>query len=112
MRLVFDAQYTLREGWQKEDWGHSSAMIGVRLARAAGAKKLLLFHHDPTYSDSQLQEVQATAVAYQAQDTTRPTCEVLIAYEGLTLDLTPRGATELRFMPGPGNGRVDPRQYF
>ena len=74
--LIFDAQYTLREAWQKTDWGHSSAMIGVDLARAAGVKKLILFHHDPSYSDAQLQEIQAAAIAYQAQDRTGPACQV------------------------------------
>lgn len=91
--LLFDAQYGLRETWEsKVDYGHSSAMIGVDLARRAGAKRLLLAHHEPTYTDSQLQEVQATAVSYQSQDKTLPTCEVTLAYEGLELDLAPAGA--------------------
>ncbi|RME46664.1 MAG: STAS domain-containing protein, partial [Caldilineae bacterium] len=98
--LVFDAQYTLRDVWQlKEDWGHSSAMIGVDLARAAGVKRLLLFHHDPTATDARLMEIQQTAQAYQAQDPSLPTCEVLIAYEGLTLDLTPPGTVDVELSP-------------
>ena len=93
--LVFDAQYTIKEAWQKVDWGHSSALIGVDLARAAGVKRLLLFHHDPTYSDEQLLEIQAKAEAYQAEDGTLPTCEIIIAYEGLTIDLTPAGTVDM-----------------
>lgn len=96
--LIFDAQYTLRDAWQfKEDWGHSSAMIGVDLARAAGVKRLILFHHDPTYSDLQLQEIQTGAIAYQSQDMSRPICEVIVAYEGLMLDLAPAGSVALQF---------------
>jgi len=110
--LIFDAQYTLREAWQKVGWGHSSAMIGVDLARAAGVKKLLLFHHDPTYSDAQLQEIQSTAVAYQAQDTTRPTCEVIVAYEGLALDLTPPGAVALQLTPDGEAAILIPTSVF
>ncbi len=72
--LIFDAQYTLKDAWQKVDWGHSSAMIGADMARAAGAKKLLLFHHDPTYSDTQLEEIRSRVLAYQTQDSTYPTC--------------------------------------
>jgi predicted ATPase/phosphoribosyl 1,2-cyclic phosphodiesterase/anti-anti-sigma regulatory factor len=87
--LVFDAQYTLREAWQKVDWGHSSAMIGVDLARKAGVKKLVLFHHDPTYSDEELLKMLATAQDYQMQDMTLPMCELVVAYEGLELDLAP-----------------------
>ena len=103
--LVFDAQYTIKEAWQKVDWGHSSALIGVDLARAAGVKRLLLFHHDPTYSDEQLLEIQTRAEAYQAEDETRPTCEILIAHEGLTLDLTPPGAVDIR-LTGEGEAAV------
>ena len=45
--LIFDAQYTLKEAWQKEDWGHSSALIGVDLARTAGVKNLVSFSPRP-----------------------------------------------------------------
>ncbi|HMP41481.1 MAG TPA: tetratricopeptide repeat protein [Roseiflexaceae bacterium] len=98
--LVFDAQYTLREAWQKVDWGHSSALIGVDMARLAGVRRLLLFHHDPIYSDEQLLDIQANALAYQAQDTSRPTCEIIIAHEGLELDLTPPGTVDLQLLDG------------
>jgi serine/threonine protein kinase/phosphoribosyl 1,2-cyclic phosphodiesterase/tetratricopeptide (TPR) repeat protein/anti-anti-sigma regulatory factor len=96
--LIFDAQYTLRDVWQKVDWGHSSALIGVDLARAARVKKLVLFHHDPTYSDNELMGIQSTALAYQSQDLTTPTCDVVIGQEGLTIDLTPRGAADLQMV--------------
>lgn len=110
--LIFDAQYTLPEAWQKEDWGHSSALIGVDMARAAGVKKLLLFHHDPTYSDAVLEEIKARAIAYQAQDPTRPICEILVAYEGLTLDLTPLGAVDLQVTPDGEAAIVTPLHTF
>ncbi len=110
--LIFDAQYTLKEGWQKVDWGHSSAMIGVDLARAAAVKKLILFHHDPTYSDSQLLEIQSRAIAYQAQDKSLPTCEVLVGYEGLTLDLTPPNTAELHLMLDTETAVLTPASVF
>jgi anti-anti-sigma factor len=110
--LIFDAQYTLREAWDKVDWGHSSAMIGVDLARAARVKKLLLFHHDPTYSDTELLEIQSTAIAYQAQDISRPTCEVIVAYEGMQLDLTPPGAVELQLLPDQETAVLTPTSVF
>ena len=94
--VLFDAQYGLRESWEsKANWGHSSAMIGVDLAREAGVKRLLLFHHEPTYSDVQLQEIQATAIAYQAQTEHGQPCEILLAQEGMELDLAPAGAIDL-----------------
>ena len=110
--LVFDAQYTLREAWQKIDWGHSSALIGVDLARAAGVKRLLLFHHDPTYSDEELQKIRADALAYQAQDSTRPHCDVLIAHEGLTIDLSTPPADSLRVTPEKETAIVAPSSVF
>ena len=94
--LIFDAQYTLKEGLQREDWGHSSAMIGADIARSAGVKKLVLFHHDPTYTDEDLLEIQRTATAYQAQESVLPSCEIEIAYEGMTFDLTPAGTIQVR----------------
>lgn len=99
--LIFDAQFTLEEVWQKIDWGHSSALIGADLARMAGVRKLVLFHHDPTYSDAQLLDIRQRTIEYQAQDSSRPPCEVVIAYEGLTFDLTPPGTVNL-YQPSSG----------
>jgi anti-anti-sigma factor len=110
--LIFDAQYTLKEAWNKVDWGHSSAMIGVDLARAAGVKKLILFHHDPTHSDAQLQEIQAKAIVYQAQDPGLPLCEVLVGYEGLTIDLIPSDTIELQLIPDNEAALLIPTSIF
>ena len=111
--LIFDAQYGLRESWESRvDFGHSSAMIGVDFARRAGVKKLLLAHHDPSYSDVQLSEIQATAIEYQAQDPSLPTCEVLIAYEGLTLDLTPAGTVDIQLRPDDEAAVLTPTTIF
>jgi anti-anti-sigma factor len=118
--LVFDAQYTLKEVWQmRMDFGHSSAMIGVDLARAAGVRKLILFHHDPTYSDSMLQEIHDRALAYQSQhlkasaaESHCPTCEILLAYEGLTLDLAPPDAVALQFLEEDEAAILTPSSVF
>ena len=111
--VIFDAQYGLRDSWEnKVDFGHSSAMIGVDFARRAGVKTLLLTHHEPTYSDHQLQEVQETATAYQAQDPTLPPCEVIVAYEGLELDLTPPDAVAQRHLADDGAAVLTPGSLF
>jgi anti-anti-sigma factor len=94
--LIFDSQLTLKEATiDKEDWGHSSALIGDDLARRAGVKKLVLFHHDPSYSDSQLLAMRNQTLEYQAQDTFYAPCEVIVAYEGLTFDLVAPHAIRL-----------------
>ena len=51
--LVYDAQYTPAHlSGEKKGWGHSSWLEGTRIARDAGVKKLILFHHDPDADDS------------------------------------------------------------
>ncbi|HOT90077.1 MAG TPA: tetratricopeptide repeat protein [Anaerolineae bacterium] len=111
--LVFDAMYTLQDAWlTKEDWGHSSAMIGVDLAQAAGVKRLILFHHDPSYSDATIEQIYKSAVEYQAQSATPGALEMIIACEGMTLDLTPAGAVDLQFTPNGETAIVTPTSVF
>ncbi len=90
--LIFDAQYTLGEGWVKEDWGHSSAMIGVEMALAASVGRLILFHHDPTNDDTVLQRIRADAQAYRDELGGHEALDIIVAYEGLELDLAPASA--------------------
>jgi ribonuclease BN (tRNA processing enzyme) len=52
--LVHDAQFTDDEYPSRVGWGHSSVDQAVRYARAAGVKRLVLFHHDPLRSDDEL----------------------------------------------------------
>jgi len=50
--LINDAQYTPEQlAASRRGWGHSSWREGVKVARAAGAKTLVLFHHDPDSTD-------------------------------------------------------------
>ncbi len=86
--LVFDAQYTLAEALDRPDWGHSTALMGAELARRAGVKRLALSHHDPTSTDEKIWAAREQAEAYLQRHHTRPqTCEVLVAYDGLSLEL-------------------------
>jgi phosphoribosyl 1,2-cyclic phosphodiesterase len=53
--LIHDAQYT-KEGYIKhKGWGHSSMDHAIETAEKAAAKKTILFHHDPTHTDIQLE---------------------------------------------------------
>jgi len=55
--LIYDAQYTPGEYIQgHRGWGHSTWEKGVELARAAGVKRLHLFHHDQIHSDTFLEK--------------------------------------------------------
>jgi phosphoribosyl 1,2-cyclic phosphodiesterase len=52
--LIYDAQFSDAEYATKRGWGHSTREEAVRLARRCGAKKLLLFHHNPSRTDAAL----------------------------------------------------------
>ncbi len=50
--FVYDAQYTPEQLiGEKKGWGHSSWLEGTRIVQDAGAKRLILFHHDPDHDD-------------------------------------------------------------
>ena len=86
--LIFDAQYTPAECLAKEDWGHSSAFVGVDVGTRAGVKKLVLFHHEPMYSDGKVErEVLRASREYLARVHPGVELEVVAAYEGLEVEL-------------------------
>lgn len=84
--LIIDATYTDEEYYDPQDskigWGHGTWQEAVKVAQAAGAKQLVLFHHDPSHSDSRLD-----AILEQAR---RRFPHTLLAQEGLTLALSPK----------------------
>lgn len=50
--FVYDSQYTPEQlQGEKKGWGHSSWLEGANIAREVGAKRLVLFHHDPDNDD-------------------------------------------------------------
>jgi phosphoribosyl 1,2-cyclic phosphodiesterase len=60
--LIYDACYTPTEYNQgRKGWGHSTWREGVKMARAADVKKLLLFHHDPIRDDRSLAAIEKSA---------------------------------------------------
>jgi phosphoribosyl 1,2-cyclic phosphodiesterase len=61
--FVYDAQYTEEEYPSKVGWGHSTPNEAAKLAKEAGAKRLLLFHHDPTHNDEKVFEMESQAKA-------------------------------------------------
>lgn len=87
--LIFDTQYTFEEQLQKIDWGHSSASIATDIALKAGVKKLVLFHHDPSYDDEKLDEVYLRALRYKemVEGNHASPLEIVMAYEGLEIEV-------------------------
>jgi anti-anti-sigma factor len=78
--------FSVRESFVKEDWGHSSALIGADMAIEAHVKRLLLFHHDPASSDAEIEEIRNQTEEYLERQ--GKSLEVIIAREGLQLDLS------------------------
>ncbi|HET7341760.1 MAG TPA: MBL fold metallo-hydrolase [Methylomirabilota bacterium] len=86
--VIFDAQYSLADSISlKEDWGHSSNVVGVELCQMARVRHLCMFHHEPTYDDAQIAAVLAET--RRLEEITRGDHAVRIsaAWDGLEIEL-------------------------
>ena len=61
--LIHDAQYTPAERAERLGWGHSSIPEAIDFARTAEAGRLVLFHHDPARTDSQMDVLAVEAAS-------------------------------------------------
>jgi phosphoribosyl 1,2-cyclic phosphodiesterase len=86
--LIHDAQYS-EEHYRgqlagfpaTQGFGHSTVRMACEVALASKAGQLVLFHHDPSYSDEMVAGMEATAKSLFEDS--------VAAYEGLEIDLTP-----------------------
>jgi phosphoribosyl 1,2-cyclic phosphodiesterase len=92
--LIHDAQYSeehYRGGFAgsptTQGYGHSTVTMACEVAAASDVGQLILFHHDPAYSDEMLADMEAAAKAQfpKAQ----------AAYEGLEITLPPYPSPKL-----------------
>ncbi len=83
--LIYDATYTDEEYHSptssKKGWGHSTWQEAVKVAREAGVKQLVIFHHDPLHNDDFLDNV-GKQVAEQFPDS-------VMAREGMEIEIVP-----------------------
>lgn len=81
--LIYDATYTDEEYHSpkssKVGWGHSTWQEAVKVAEAAGVKKLVIFHHDPLHNDDHLDQI--------GEQVARVFPNSLLAWEGLEIQL-------------------------
>jgi phosphoribosyl 1,2-cyclic phosphodiesterase len=77
--LIYDSQYTPEEYLAKKGWGHSTFEEGIKLAKAAGAARYVLFHHDPGQPDAAVRAKEKRAQALFPN--------VVAAQEGLVIDV-------------------------
>jgi phosphoribosyl 1,2-cyclic phosphodiesterase len=78
--LIHDAQYTSAELPHRFHWGHAAADYSVELAEACGVERVLLFHHDPSRTDAEVESLR-DAIDHRAN------VRVDIAREGDVVDL-------------------------
>ncbi|HEV8297499.1 MAG TPA: MBL fold metallo-hydrolase [Acidimicrobiales bacterium] len=83
--LIHDAQYTPEEYEEKRGWGHCTVDYAVHVAHEAGAKDLVMFHHDPWHADAMIDKLLC-----EARDTANGRLGVHAAYEGMILELDNR----------------------
>lgn len=80
--LIHDAEYTRSEFPSRAKFGHSTIDYAIELGVRAGVGKVVLFHHDPSRTDDQLDAVVAVNQHHSVR--------VVAAAEGLSLDLRKR----------------------
>jgi phosphoribosyl 1,2-cyclic phosphodiesterase len=80
--VIHDAQFLADDFAVKSNWGHCTVDYAVHVAAVAGARRLALFHHDPSrYDDA----VDALLLDAQQLGASLGLEEVVAASEGLTM---------------------------
>jgi phosphoribosyl 1,2-cyclic phosphodiesterase len=66
--LIFDGQYTYEEANnEKRYWGHSDHITAIELAARAEVRQLIVFHHEPAYSDRDIENIHQEALQHCKQ---------------------------------------------
>lgn len=86
--LIHDAQYSTEDYLTKQGFGHSTPQMAAELARAAGVKRLALFHHDPLNDDETVHDLEEQAQALFT--------DTFAAREGLEVELSAQPAIGTR----------------
>lgn len=81
--LIHDAQYTRAEFAEKAHWGHCTTDYALKVAEEAGARRLVLFHHDPAHTDRDMDRLLAETKELVNGDGPK----VMAAAEGMKLKL-------------------------
>jgi phosphoribosyl 1,2-cyclic phosphodiesterase len=81
--LIHDAQYFEDEYEERIGWGHSSVSDAVAFTHAVGARRLVLFHHEPRHGDGSLARLEVRAQSLAGRNGVEPT----LAREGMVVEL-------------------------
>lgn len=81
--LFHDSQYFPQEYTERAGWGHSSIEDSVKFAAITGVRQLVMFHHDPTHSDDEMDSLGEIATSRWEGNGHSP----VVAREGMELDV-------------------------
>ncbi|MDQ8193112.1 MBL fold metallo-hydrolase [Coraliomargarita sp. SDUM461004] len=94
--LIFDGQYTFEEATnEKRNWGHSDHITAVELSARAKVRQLIVFHHEPAYTDAEIEDIHKDALSYSAEynqqlsnHANKPTYpqRIELAFDGLEIE--------------------------
>ena len=87
--LIHDCQYTDEEYPDHVGWGHSRLTDTLTFAKRVGAKRVLLFHHDPLHSDDFLDSFFGSASECWEEMGGDPSC-IEMAAERREIEIAPR----------------------
>ena len=86
--VIFDAMYSLADASSvKEDWGHSSNVVGVDLCHRAAVKHYCLFHHEPLQSDEAIHAIWRETIRYEELGREDHALKVSSAWDGMEIRL-------------------------
>ena len=86
--VIFDAMYSLLDAVSvKEDWGHSSNMVGVELAQLANVRHLCMFHHEPAFNDERIQSVLNETIRFEQLTRGARALVVSAAFDGMEIEV-------------------------
>jgi len=88
--VIHDAQYTPEEYPAKKTWGHSTYEYVVRIAAAAGVRRVALTHHDPGHDDAFVGNIELKA--RMLAEEIGAGMDVFCAFEGCDLAVQPHSA--------------------
>ncbi|MFN4244675.1 MAG: MBL fold metallo-hydrolase [Brevinematia bacterium] len=83
--LIIDAQYTKIEYQSKKGWGHSSIPSAINFGIKAKAKKIILFHLDPSRKDEDMMLIEHYIENYFKMKGIE--YEVYVAREGMEIEI-------------------------
>ncbi len=86
--VIFDAMYSFLDAVSvKEDWGHSSNLVGVELAQLANVKHLCMFHHEPAFDDERIQSVLNETIRFEQLTRGDRPLIVSAAFDGMEIEV-------------------------